>query len=288
MPKDIQRIKRNKNKMDYKIVFSDIDGTLLDKNRGLAPATIEQIKKLKNKIPFILISARMPAAMRHLQQELEIEDLPIICYNGGLVLVNGKVISSTEIPIHIIEDLTNFNSITDCHLSLYHNDEWYVPRFDEWAAREKNNTKVEPEIKSNPKVVEKWKKERKGAHKIMAMGPEKQIDDIRDFLNKEYPNQLNMYRSKDTYLEIAHKSMSKLTAIELLLDKHFSYSLQESVAFGDNYNDVEMLENVGLGIAVGNAREEAKLVAALVTHHHKEDGVAKMLDEIFNKNKSSL
>ncbi len=287
MLKDIQKTNQ-KNRMEYKIVFSDIDGTLLDKNRGLAPATVEQIKKLKDKIPFILISARMPAAMRHLQQELEIEDLPIICYNGGLVLVNGEAISSTEIPINLIEDLTAFNQTSNCHLSLYHNDEWYVPRFDEWAIREKNNTKVEPEIKSNLEVVEKWKKEGKGAHKIMAMGKPEQIDEIRDFLNQKYPDQLNMYRSKDTYLEIAHKSISKLTAIELLLEKHFYHSLQESIAFGDNYNDIEMLKNVGFGIAVGNARDEAKLVAAHVTHHHMEDGVAKMLDEIFNRDKSSL
>jgi len=274
--------------MDYKIVFSDIDGTLLDKDRGLATATIAQVKKLKNKVPFILISARMPAAMRHLQKELEIEDLPIICYNGGLVLVDGKAISSTEIPINIVEALTNFNKPTACHLSLYHNDEWYAPEFDEWATREKNNTKVEPQIKSNFEVVQKWNKEGKGAHKIMAMGPEKQIDAIRDFLNTNYSEQLILYRSKDTYLEIAHKSISKLTAIELLLEKHFSHTLQQTIAFGDNYNDVEMLKNVGFGIAVGNAREEAKLVAAHVTHHHKEDGVAKMLEELFNPKKSSL
>jgi len=71
--------------MKYKIVFSDIDGTLLNKERQLSTSTISEIKKLKNKIPFILISARMPAAMRHLQKELEIEELPIISYNGGLL-----------------------------------------------------------------------------------------------------------------------------------------------------------------------------------------------------------
>lgn len=267
--------------MDYKIVFSDIDGTLLDKDRGLAPATIKQIKKLKDKVPFILISARMPSAMRHLQNELEIQNLPIICYNGGLVLVAGKPISSTEIPINIVQDLSNFNKILDCHLSLYHNDEWYVPRFDEWAAREKNNTKVAPTIKANFEVIKNWKSEGKGAHKIMAMGTEKHIDDIRDYLLTTYPNELNLYRSKDTYLEIAHKSISKLTAIELLLEHHYPFNLKETIAFGDNYNDVEMLKNVGFGIAVGNAREEAKLVAAHITHHHKEDGVARMLLELF-------
>jgi hydroxymethylpyrimidine pyrophosphatase-like HAD family hydrolase len=47
----------------------------------------------------------MPAAIRHLQQELEIGNLPIIAYNGGLILVEGEVRSSTEIPLDILEEL---------------------------------------------------------------------------------------------------------------------------------------------------------------------------------------
>lgn len=71
--------------MDYKIVFSDIDGTLLNKERQLSKATIAAVKTLKDSVPFILISARMPAAIRHLQHELEIGELPIVCYNGGVI-----------------------------------------------------------------------------------------------------------------------------------------------------------------------------------------------------------
>jgi len=267
--------------MEYKIVFSDIDGTLLNKDRELSLATISEIKKLKNKIPFILISARMPSAMRHLQHELDIEELPIICYNGGLVLVNNKVLSSAEIPIDLVEELSNWNSDINCHLSLYHQDEWYVPSMDEWALREQNNTKVEPEIKSSRDVIKKWKSEQKGAHKIMAMGEESQIDRIRDYLAEKFPDQLHFYRSKNTYLEIAPKRISKYTAIELLLHHHFSITSGEAIAFGDNYNDVEMLKNIGYGIAVGNARPEALKVANIIAGLSIEDGVAKSLKQLF-------
>src|SRR5690606_14719227 len=135
--------------MPYKIVFSDIDGTLLNKERELSQVTIKAIKRLKDKVPFILISARMPAAMRHLQKQLEIGNLPIICYNGGLMIADEKIVQSTIIPLNILEDLVNRNKEFDCHLSLYHNDEWYVPQVDEWAEMEINNTKIIPEIKSN-------------------------------------------------------------------------------------------------------------------------------------------
>ena len=60
--------------MSYNIVFSDIDGTLLNADRELSPATIKAVKRLNNKVPFVLISARMPAAMRHLQKQLEIDE----------------------------------------------------------------------------------------------------------------------------------------------------------------------------------------------------------------------
>jgi Cof subfamily protein (haloacid dehalogenase superfamily) len=222
----------------------------------------------------------MPAAIRHLQQELEIGNLPIIAYNGGLILVEGEVRSSTVIPLDILEELYRMNSF-DCHLSLYHRDEWYVPRNDQWARREINNTKVTPTVKSNKEVMKKWEKEGKGAHKIMAMGEVAHIDKIRDHLENQFPGQLHLYRSKDTYLEIAPRSISKYTAIEMLLQDHFNLGPEEAVAIGDNYNDVEMLKNVGYGVAVGNARQEAMDAANIVCGKSIEDGVAKILAEIF-------
>lgn len=267
--------------MAYRIVFSDIDGTLLNKERQLSPSTIQAIKKLKNKIPFVLISARMPAAMRHLQQQLEIEELPIISYNGALILVNNQVKSSTEIPVEIIEELAKWNRDHNTHLSLYNNDEWYVPAMDYWAQREHNNTKVAPLIKSNMEVVRSWKTQGKGAHKIMAMGEVQNIENTINFLETNFGSQLHMYRSKDTYLEIAPKTISKFTAVEFLLKNHFHLSEKEAIAFGDNYNDVEMLKNIGYGVAVGNARPEALDAANLVCESSIEDGVAKILTKLF-------
>lgn len=265
----------------FKIIFSDIDGTLLNAERDLSDYTVETIKKLNNSnIPFILISSRMPAAMRHLQKKMDIEHLPLISYNGGLILVDGKPVSSTEIPIDTLSELSKFNENIDVHLSLFHNDEWFVPKDDFWTRREINNTKVHPEFESNSNVISKWKSEEKGAHKIMAMGEEENIDRIRDFLLENYPEDLHLYRSKPSYLEIAPKAISKLTAVEHLLDKHFRIPLSQSMAFGDNYNDIEMLKGVGMGIAVGNAKPEVLEIAHMVTTPGKEDGVAKSISDL--------
>lgn len=268
--------------MTFKIVFSDIDGTLLNEDRELSSLTLRIIRQLQQEVPFILISSRMPQAMQHLQEELHISHQPLICYNGAQIIVDNNTISSTEIPWEIINELHKYNQNTGCHLSLFNSTEWFVPAMDFWARREQNNTKVTPRVKPVEEVLIDWKDLKKGAHKIQCMGENAVIDGIENFLFRNFKEQLHLYRSKDTYLEIANKEVSKLTAIKILLNSHFHLSLEESIAFGDNFNDHEMLRAVGMGIAVGNARPEILKIAKSITDPGKEDGVAKSLQQIFN------
>ncbi|MDY8137889.1 Cof-type HAD-IIB family hydrolase [Aquimarina sp. 2201CG5-10] len=260
--------------MPHRLVFSDIDGTLLNPERELSEFTISEIKRIKNTIPVVLISSRMPSAMIHLQKELDITDQPLICYNGGLILVDQKPIHSTFIAPDIIAELHQFNIKRDIHISLYHNDDWFVPEMDFWANRESNNTKVNPVVKPTDEVILDWKNNNKGAHKIMCMGDEQYIDLAFTFLSDNFGDLLHLYRSKPTYIEIAHKNISKLTAIEMLLDQHFKIPISDVVAFGDNYNDIAMIKAVGTGVAVANAKPETIEIADIITLPGKEDGVA--------------
>lgn len=266
----------------HKIIFSDIDGTLLNHDRQLSPLTIEVFRQLQKDVPVVLISSRMPQAMIHLQKELEIQHQPLICYNGGLIIVEGQEVFSEEIPFTILEELVNFNKVDQCHISFYNAQEWFVPDYDFWAKREENNTKVKPEIRSAIEVVQTWKTKNKSAHKLMCMGDKEKVDKVFNYLEENFGNQLHLYRSKDTYLEIASKKISKLTAINILLRDYYHMQLEEVIAFGDNYNDYEMLKAVGMGIAVGNAKPEILEIAKEVTFHGKEDGVARSLQKLFN------
>lgn len=265
--------------MDIKIAFTDIDGTLLNSERQVSEMLKEQVARISDlDIPFILISSRMPSAMTHLQKDLGIEELPIICYNGGLVLVDGEIVDDISIAPTILEDIAQLNKDSKFHISLYNNDDWYVPEMDFWAKREENNTKVSPIVKPTKEVIQLWIEEGKGAHKVMCMGDKEHMDFVYAELGKLHGDKLHLYRSKDTYIEIANKNISKLTGIqELLACKYPKLSLDNCIAFGDNYNDIEMLKAVKLGIAVANAKEEVLLIANVITDHNKKDGVAKAI-----------
>jgi Cof subfamily protein (haloacid dehalogenase superfamily) len=273
--------------MNYKLVCSDIDGTLLNKDRELSPRTIEIVKQIKGKHPIILVSSRMPKAMTHLQNEMDILHHPLIAYNGGLVLINehekSEILLSIEISITLTTQILTFISNSTIHMSLYNSDEWFVPEMDYWAKREMNNTKVKPEVANLIQVCQDWKTRNIGPHKIMCMGEKGEIQLLENYLKMHFPNELNVYRSKDTYLEIASKKISKLSALSFLLEKKYDIKLHEVIAFGDNYNDIEMLEGVGLGVAVDNAKEEVKNVADQITLSNLEDGVAHVLEDVFLK-----
>lgn len=269
--------------MPYKLICSDIDGTLLNKNRELSDKTIGAIKDL-SPTPFILISSRMPQAMEHLQMELDIRHLPLICYNGGLVIDGDRVIESTEIDTGIARSLAGFCQNTGIHSSLYHGREWYVPSMDYWAKRESNNTKVIPQIQDIDTTIGKWELEGKGAHKIMCMGEAQEIDALARYIEENFNDKIIGYRSKPTYLEISPRDISKKTAIETLLVHNYpELGMQDVTAFGDNYNDIDMLQAVGRGVAVSNAIPEVLAVADLITSTNKENGVAEVLEATLSR-----
>ena len=261
--------------MQYKLICSDIDGTLLNKDRELPQFTIDEVRRIFP-IPFILISSRMPAAMRHLQIKLGNKTAPIIAYNGGFILNNGIVLDSTIIDNNILKTIILKCKNTSIHLSLYHADEWYVPSMDYWAKREFNNTKVMPVVKSNEMVLKTWIEEKKGAHKIMCMGDENEIDVLYKSLEKECSNDIMLYRSKSTYIEISHQSISKKTAIETLIKNCYpEISMESVVAFGDNYNDVEMLKDATYSFAMNGGVKDI-----LKSSNYSTDRVEPVLQKV--------
>lgn len=271
----------------YKVVCSDVDGTLLNAKRELGTEIIRSVKLLNTRqIPFVMVSARMPKAMRPLQIMLGSHH-PIVCYNGAYIeselKVDGRGVELFSNPIEIepFLGLLSYMKGNGIHFGTYYKDEWFANQEDYWTRREMNNTRINPEIKDMEFMHHHFEAMNHGPHKIMIMGDFEKIDPLEDELRHRFGEFVDIYRSKDTYLELNAKAVSKSTSLDVL-STHFNRPTSEFMAFGDNYNDVSMIRKAGWGVAVRNARNEAKVVANEITDSNLDDGVAKIINKYFH------
>lgn len=260
---------------NFKMICLDIDGTLLNSKHQITEETKKAIKAAVNEkgIPVILVSARMPKGIIFLQKELEIE-APIICYSGALVLdKNGETLFQKHMSVLDIKEVYTVAKRLGVHVSLYKDDEWCIEKMDEWVRQEYEITSVIPNVINFEFLFEVWEKEDSGSNKILCMADPDKINLLKKQLKID---SLNIYPSKPTYLEIMPKGASKTSAIEILRKK-FNIKQSEILAAGDNYNDMDMIEYAGLGVAMGNAPDEVKKCADFVTLSNDEDGVAEVI-----------
>lgn len=260
---------------NFKMICLDIDGTLLNSNHEITENVKSAINIVanENKIPVVLVSARMPKGITFLQKELEIEQ-PIICYSGALILdKDNKVLSKEFIDVSNLENIYKLASENNIHISLYKDNEWYIEEMDYWAKQESEITNIIPKISDFNDLIEEWEIEGTGPNKILCMANPNEINFLQE---NTTATDLNIYPSKPTYLEIMPTNASKTSAINIL-QKKFNVERSEIIAMGDNYNDIDMLEYAGLGIAMGNAPDDVKKYANDITSTNNEDGVAEAL-----------
>lgn len=257
----------------------DIDGTLLNSNHKISTETKNTIKKLSKvgNIPVILVSARMPKGMDFLQEELEIKE-PIICYSGALVLDKEyNTIFKNYMEDQHVRKIIEKTKKYHLHVSIYSDERWIIEKGDKWSKIESDIICRKPEILEFDDLIAN---SNVGVNKILVIGDEDEISDINKLLNEELGDRLNIYQSKPTYLEIMNKDVSKPKAIEKLLGL-YNIDSSEIVAIGDNYNDADMLKYAGMGIAMGNAPDEVKLVSDFITLSNDEDGIVTAVNKYF-------
>ena len=115
-------------------------------------------------------------------------------------------------------------------------------------------------------------------NKILCMTKANISSKIEAVLQEKFP-QLNIVRSSDILIEIMNKDVSKANGIEVLL-RHLNMIPAQAIAFGDNYNDLDMLELAGVGVAMNNAPDDVKKTASAVTDDNNHDGIYKFLQKI--------
>ena len=241
----------------YKAVFSDFDGTLLTSDHRISPKTLDAIQRItKQGIPFTPISARSPLGIWPYAKLIENYNI-IVAFSGALILdKNAKPIYSVQIDP---ADIQAINQVLADHPELGVN--YYT--YDDCVARDVDNKWVIYERSVTGIQIDPYDESAVySPHKIQIIGETDEVISI------------------EKILEVMHKSATKGNAVRFLED-YFHVKMEECVAFGDNFNDLDMLESVGLGVAMGNAPDEIKQAANRVTTSHNDDGIALILNEIF-------
>lgn len=265
--------------MDWKIVFSDIDGTVLNSKHELLTSTIEAVQKLALKnIPFVLVSARMPKAMKLILDEMNVK-MPMISYGGALVVDEQNQIlyddKINKLDTKAIIDEMELLWPDDVVINYYSDDNWFVEDEDNKAVkREENITNVKASQADFKELINKDIL----PNKILCMTKANISSKIEAVLQEKFP-QLNIVRSSDILIEIMNKDVSKANGIEVLLH-HLNMTPAQAIAFGDNYNDLTMLNFVGRGVVMQNAPEEIRKEAKYITKSNNEDGIYEYLKQI--------
>lgn len=261
----------------YQIVFSDIDGTLLNDEHVITPLTNLAIKQLqKQEIPFVIVSARSPSGIYPILEENNFK-CPIISYGGGLILDENRNIIfeqgfATELALKIIDFIENSNF--DMSWCIYSYDRWLVKnRQDKRVQREERIVKAISE-EANLETISKLPV----IHKILCICNPEYIDEIEIKLNQFFYD-CQIVRSSNILIEITNKDISKAEAIKKYC-KIANININNTLAFGDQYNDLQMLKTVGCGIAMKNAPLEIQKEVKKVTDDNNHDGIYWALKEL--------
>lgn len=259
------------------VFFSDIDGTLLNRERTISPRTVRAIQDVTEAgHTFVLCSSRMPASMRLLESLYGGEDVPLIAYNGGIVLRSDASVA-LDVPIASVDAGSIYETCLqlDLHASFYSGENWHVWAHDTWAGREVDNTGVSPHLDLAAEYFASGRMDSAPPHKIMCMGDPARIEHV-DAALAPRPDVVT-YRSKDTYLEIANAGCSKGAGVTAMAEE-LGVDLSDCFFFGDNYNDLPAFDVVGTSVAVSNAKDAVLAAATIVTARHHDDGVARFLE----------
>ena len=246
-----------------KLIMSDIDGTILDKNHQLDSYLIELMPLLKQcNIPFVLASARSPLGIAPISKELGIS-------LGDKILSQHSIDKSELLLLHDFLK-KEFPTVS---INVYSGKDWLVNTIDEWVEIEATITGESPKVTSLADFI---RDEKTLVHKLLLIDNTDTIQKLQKNLSSiDFP-QTDFYLSKDNYLEVTHNQVSKKQAL-LELAKYYQLSLNEIMTIGDNYNDIPMIETAGLGIAMGNAPRDVKTCAKAVTDSNEQNGVSKAI-----------
>ncbi|WAH38388.1 Cof-type HAD-IIB family hydrolase [Alicyclobacillus dauci] len=255
--------------MSYKAVFFDIDGTLINEEKQIPNTTREAVERLKgNGVDVFIATGRAPSQFRFVADEFGIDSF-VTC-NGGYAEYRGKPVFGNPIPRHTLQLLSE-QAHESGHALVFAGSDACYATVDQhpFVTEAFDYLKIVKKPEFSPDV---WKETDIYQVYLYCEEPKEQ-----PYIER-FPN-LNFIRAHKLYLDLFPKDVSKAGGIEAMLH-HLKLTPEQVVAFGDGMNDVQMLSYVGMGIAMGNARDEVKSYAKFITKDVNNGGILYGLEKI--------
>lgn len=255
----------------------DIDGTLVDESLMISSKNRQALHLLNKKgYRLILASGRMLKAVRRFMEEQIGFCCPCISYNGSILWVpeNG-IIAKTTIDSKIAVKVLDFLRKEGIHRQAYIDDQLFVEEDNDYVKSYCERSDITyTVVKDLIKLVEK----RGESIKLLAIATEEKLDAVKEKARELFGDCLEIFKSFPTYLDFVPKGVNKGYGLRKL-SKELGFSLNKTVAFGDNENDFEMLKEVGYPVVIGGASK--KLINISFMHDpNVKEGVYNVLKKI--------
>ena len=266
--------------MPYRLIAVDLDNTLLDDDSQISVRNKKAIRKAVNKgVKFVIATGRMFKTSLPFMQELKLNnDFPIINYHGALIKSSGshKILLHRPLPNKLAIEVVDAVEKMESHISLFVNDKLYIKEENEVSSYFQAKTSISMRPVGQLSMFLK----QKGINpsKISIICWDGRIDEIETKLNELFGDKFSMLQSQPFFLEITDRKATKGQALSWLTAKE-GIRAEEVIAFGDGFNDLDMVEFAGLGVAVANARPEVLRAANLVTAANNEDGDGEAIEK---------
>lgn len=271
--------------MNYQAIAFDLDGTLLSSNATILESSKQAIKQVREKgIKVYFVTGRHHTAVRPYYAEIDL-DTPVVCCNGTYIydFKNEKVLTGNPLSPELASNLINAAQAEEIHTAVYFQNAMTYEELNPHFTKLQKWVQSCPEnVRPNVYQVEKFQTEiDKGTTvwKVLISDPD--LTKMQNFVKKLPLEKVSPEWSWIDRVDITAIGNNKGAGLVELL-KLDGINPQQVIAFGDNFNDISMLELVGLGIAMGNSEEEVKRKAKKSIGSNDEDSIATELKNQFN------
>ena len=261
--------------MSIQLIAVDMDDTLLDSKRSISPRAANAIRCAVQKgVKVVIATGRMYCSALPYAKQLEL-NVPLITYNGALIkeVLSGETLYHRPVDYQVACEV----------MALFRDHGWYVQTYvDDGLYVDKIIKQTEVYMKiSGIKAQEVGKRLYQpwaAPTKILAMVEPDEKEYVEKILKERFQKDLFITSSKAAFIEMTHFTVNKGTGLAFLA-KRLGINRKEIMAVGDSFNDIDMLEYAGLGVAMGSAPDAVKAKADAVTLRNDEDGVAEAIEK---------